>query len=61
MEWSNSGECLAVAGSRPVEVINETGTRVHEYFNSLHFYNQAGVRVLSIVIPSTQVKSSDIS
>ncbi|CAG7816487.1 unnamed protein product, partial [Allacma fusca] len=53
LEWSNSGEYLAVAGSRPVEVINEAGYRIHEYFNSLYFYNHRGVRVLNIVIPAT--------
>ena len=53
MEWSNSGDYLAVAGSRPVESMNEAGQRIHEYFNSLHFYNHKGVRVLNITIPAT--------
>ncbi|ODN03768.1 Tubby-related protein 4, partial [Orchesella cincta] len=51
MEWSNSGEFLAVAGSRPIEVLHENGNRVKEYSNSLHVYNHQGIRIVNINIP----------
>lgn len=55
MEWSNSGEYLAVAGTRPVEVMNQSGVRVHEYFNSLHFYSPNGTRISNVTIAATEV------
>lgn len=54
MEWSNSGDFLAVAGSRPVEV-NEGGVKVKEYANYLHIYSPSGVRVLNLTVPHTKV------
>jgi len=55
MEWSNSGDFLAVAGSKPVEIVNESGMITKEYYNCLHFYNHQGVRIVSIKIPCSQV------
>jgi len=56
MEWSNSGEFLAIAGSRPVEVINEHGARCKEYVNHLQIYSPSGVRILNIVVPYALVR-----
>jgi hypothetical protein len=58
MEWSNSGEFLAIAGSRPVEVMNENGIRFKEYVNHLQIYSPAGVRILDIVVPYALVSCS---
>lgn len=57
MEWSNSGEFLAVAGSRPIEVLHENGNRVKEYSNSLHVYNHQGIRIVNINIPHVLVST----
>jgi hypothetical protein len=55
MEWSNSGEFLAIAGSRPVEVVTESGFKVKEYLNHLHIYSPNGIRILNLTVPYTKV------
>lgn len=60
MEWSNSGEFLAIAGSRPVEVTNESGQKVKEYANYLHIYSPEGVRILNLIVPYTKVSEESI-
>lgn len=55
MEWSNSGEFLAIGGSRPVELMNEAGVKIKEYANYLHIYSLHGIRVLNLTVPYTKV------
>ncbi|KAG8189031.1 hypothetical protein JTE90_025471 [Oedothorax gibbosus] len=47
MEWSNSGELLAVAGM----LVDASGS---SFVNMLHFYNDTGVLRFVIPIPTTQ-------
>lgn len=53
MEWSNSRELLAVAGSSP------SGSQ--ECTNMLKFYNEKGMLIYSVVVPCTQVSKRKVS
>lgn len=57
LEWSNSRELLAVAGSIQYAVSSQQGSNgLPEYTNVLKFYSDGGVLVYNIIIPYTQVR-----
>jgi hypothetical protein len=67
LEWSNSRELLAVAGTMQQTVSSSAGTQQSspdskvasaptvEYTNVLKFYSDSGVLLYSTIIPYTQV------
>ena len=66
LEWSNSRELLAVAGTLQQTVSTSSGTQQSspdskvapptvEYTNVLKFYSDTGVLLYSTIIPYTQV------
>jgi len=52
MEWSNSGELLAVAG---VAATNTSPGQLPQYHNVLKFYSDSGKLLYSVTIPCRQV------
>ena len=58
MDWTNSGELLAVAGKfREIAVKSNHTIR---YINVLHFYNDTGQMVYKIKIPCETVRANII-
>lgn len=57
LEWSNSRELLAVAGSN---VVSKTNGSLSEYNNTLKFYNDKGALLHTVIIPYTQVRQNAI-
>lgn len=56
MEWSNSRELLAVAGTCQNSMVKQTefgGTPCSVFVNLLKFYTQTGILLYTITIPST--------
>lgn len=53
IEWSDSGELLAVAGTNTVD--GKFGPSSPEYINMLKFYNARGILLHSSLIPFAQV------
>lgn len=54
IEWSNSRELLAVAGSN---LDNKSSVNQQEYINILKFYNEKGSLLYSVKIPFAQVSN----
>ena len=58
MDWSHSGEVLAVAGKeRDVAMPRE---RAFKYVNRLKLYNDQGATLFSTLIPSDIVSCDDL-
>lgn len=53
MEWSNSRELLAVAGTCTSTIKPEFGVANSFFVNLLKFYTQTGVQLYTITIPNT--------
>ena len=54
MDWTNSGELLAVAGK--VKEIAVKSNHTIRYINVLHFYNDAGLLIYQVRIPCETVR-----
>ena len=54
MDWTNSGELLAVAGK--VKEIAVKSNHTIRYINVLHFYNDAGLLIYKVRIPCETVR-----
>lgn len=57
LEWSNSRELLAVAGTI---FDNKSGVNQSEYINILKFYNERGILLYATLIPFCQVSDENM-